>query len=114
MCVKQQQIKSCLAHFGNVCVYRQLIAWVPIILHWLVCNFYPLQCNNKGLKGLVTNKQGCLLFISFKSVLVYSMEFCMEYPWSSQIGRHEPPTTALMRQTFSVTVYPTGLCIKPY
>ena len=38
----------------------------------------------------------------------------MEYHWSGQIGRHELPTTALMRQTFSVTVYPTGLCIKPY
>ena len=38
----------------NVCAYyRQLIAWVPIILHLLACAFYPLQCNNKSLQGLV-------------------------------------------------------------
>ena len=34
--------------------------------------------------------------------------------WSSRISWHEPIPIALMCQIFSITMYPTGLCMKPY
>ena len=71
--------------------YRQLIAWVVVILHWLVCHFYPQQCNNKSLQGLVI-KVSKVIYCLFHSKVhfVYKYTVLHVVYWFSRISQHEP------------------------
>ena len=91
--------------------YRQLIAWLANNFALAFMQFYPLQCNNKTLQDLVIKVIYCL----FHSKVHLCRYGILHGAVLVQTGRHEPPTMALIHQTFSIILlYITSLGIKPY